>query len=75
MKRIMALSERDFVKDENGQIIPMLSNLKDKVKKEEINHDIVGYLEKNKLVLFKNRSGDLASYELSPEIINLLRDK
>ena len=48
-----------------------LSNLKDDVRKEEINYDIIAYLEKDKVILFKNRFGPLTSFELSSELADL----
>ena len=48
-----------------------ISNLKDDVRKEEINYDIIAYLEKDKVILFKNRFGPLTSFELSSELADL----
>ena len=68
MKRVMIVFQSDFVKDANGQIYPSLGNLKEDLKKEEINYDIVAYYEKGNLVLFKNRFGQLASFVMNQEV-------
>lgn len=64
----MIVFQSDFVKDVNGQIYPSLGNLKEDLKKEEINYDIVAYYEKGNLVLFKNRFGQLASFVINQEV-------
>lgn len=71
MKRIMVLSQSDFEKDENGEFIPELYSLKENIKMEEADFDIVAYLDKDKMVLFKNRFGSLASVEMNSELADL----
>ena len=74
MKNIMMLFEDDFEKDGNSQFKPTLYNVKEKFRKQEIYYDIIAYMDKNKLVLIKNRFGSLESRELNSEIIAFLNE-
>jgi adenylate kinase len=63
--------KKTFIDSHMVFITAGLSNLKDDVRKEEINYDIIAYLEKDKVILFKNRFGPLTSFELSSELADL----
>ncbi len=75
-KRILIISEDYFIKNKNGEITPKFSNLKDDIKKEEMNYDVIAYLERerSRLIILKSRPGgaQVSHVELTPTLVNLI---
>ena len=71
MNRIMILSQDDFTLDQNVED-HSLRTLKPHVKKEEPNFDVIAYLKKDKLIVFKNRFGSIDSVILNSDLTTLL---